>query len=465
MSRSGPSPPARRRSRAAPRAATGRWTTAAASPSSPRRMPATPSRTGPKAACRSAPRRATPSPRRRIARWSRTSPPSRPTPSAPAPLRSAGGTTTGDGSYSSGASATVTATANAGYVFIKWTVGGTQVSTSPSYTFTVTANRALVANFVVAGTQQTITTSASPVAGGTTSGGGNYVTGDSATVVATANPCYKFSKWQEGGTTVSTSASYTFTVAGNRTLVAKFNEAFVITATLVARCRRHDGNGQPDLQDRRQREGEGVPGGGLQLRQLDGERRRRQHGCDLLLQRHRQPHARGELPLEHRRHHHHQFRARRRRHHDGRRRVCRRRQRHGLGPAERGLRLCELDGRRRGREHDRGLHLHGGDESRAGGELRPGHHHHRERLPGLGRHDPGRGRLRQRRERDARSGGEPGLPLHELDRGRRDGEHLAALHVQRHRARARSWRTSRPPTPSRPRRGPSAAAPCSARAR
>ncbi len=112
-----------------------------------------------------------------------------------------------------------------------WTVGGTQVSTAPSYTFTVTANRTLVANFVVAGTQQTITTSASPAAGGTTSGGGNYVTGDSATVVATANPGYEFSKWQEGGTTVSTSPSYTFTVAGSRTLVAKFNEAFVITAS------------------------------------------------------------------------------------------------------------------------------------------------------------------------------------------------------------------------------------------
>jgi len=142
-----------------------------------------------------------------------------------------GGTTAGGGTFSSGTSATVTATANAGYVFWKWTVGGTTASSSPSYTFNVTANRALVANFVLVGEQQTITTSASPVAGGATSGGGNYVTGDEATVVATANPYYAFSKWQEGGTTVSTSASYTFTVGGSRTLVAKFIEAWVITAT------------------------------------------------------------------------------------------------------------------------------------------------------------------------------------------------------------------------------------------
>ncbi len=142
----------------------------------------------------------------------------------------AGGAATVSGSYSSGARATFTATANAGYIFSRWTVGGTLVSTSPSYTFTVTTNRVLVANFVVAGTQQSITTNASPVAGGTTSGDGFYASGDSATVVASAKPGYAFSKWQEGSTTVSTSPSYTFTVAGSRTLVAKFNEAFVITA-------------------------------------------------------------------------------------------------------------------------------------------------------------------------------------------------------------------------------------------
>ncbi len=142
----------------------------------------------------------------------------------------AGGTASGGGTFSSGTSTTVTATPNAGYVFIKWTVGGAQVSTLPSYAFNVTANKALVANFVIAGTQAVITTSASPLAYGTTSGGGNYLSGDTATVVATENPFRKFTKWQEGGATVSTSPSYTFTVGGSRTLVAKFTEAFVITA-------------------------------------------------------------------------------------------------------------------------------------------------------------------------------------------------------------------------------------------
>ena len=142
----------------------------------------------------------------------------------------AGGTTTGGGSYSSGSGATVTASANAGYVFMRWTVSGTQVSTSPSYAFSVTANKTLVANFVLAGAQMTISTSASPVAGGGTSGGGIYAAGNSATVIATANPGYVFSKWQSGTTTVSLLPSYTFTVTSSQTLAAKFTEAFVITA-------------------------------------------------------------------------------------------------------------------------------------------------------------------------------------------------------------------------------------------
>ncbi|RYD84488.1 MAG: M6 family metalloprotease domain-containing protein, partial [Verrucomicrobiaceae bacterium] len=58
-----------------------------------------------------------------------------------------GGTTTGAGSFPGGTSATVTAIPAAGYQFINWTEGGTQASTSSSYTFTLTANRSLTANF------------------------------------------------------------------------------------------------------------------------------------------------------------------------------------------------------------------------------------------------------------------------------------------------------------------------------
>lgn len=143
----------------------------------------------------------------------------------------AGGTAAGGGPYLSGTSATLTAIPNAGYFFWKWTVGGNLVSVAPSYTFTVTANRTVVANFAAVGVSRTITTSANPTAGGIVSGGGTHVSGNSATVIATPNAGYFFTRWQESGVDVSTSASYTFTVAGNRTLTARFSPGFIITAT------------------------------------------------------------------------------------------------------------------------------------------------------------------------------------------------------------------------------------------
>lgn len=74
--------------------------------------------------------------------------------------------------------------------------------------------------------QSTITTSSNPANGGTVSGGGTYTNGTSCTVQATANSGYQFTNWTEhsvfNGAAVSTSANYTFTVSGNRTLVANF---------------------------------------------------------------------------------------------------------------------------------------------------------------------------------------------------------------------------------------------------
>ena len=136
---------------------------------------------------------------------------------------SAGGSTSGDGSYAGGSNVTVTATAKPGYAFVNWTEGGTPVSTSASYSFSITANRTLVANF----TQTfTITTSPSPSAGGSTSGDGTYNSGATVTVTATAKPGYAFVNWTENGSPVSASASYTFPAAANRTLVANFTQTF-----------------------------------------------------------------------------------------------------------------------------------------------------------------------------------------------------------------------------------------------
>ena len=58
-----------------------------------------------------------------------------------------GGNAEGGGTFPDGTSVTVTATTRGNYSFISWTENGTVVSTEASYTFTVTADRTLVANF------------------------------------------------------------------------------------------------------------------------------------------------------------------------------------------------------------------------------------------------------------------------------------------------------------------------------
>ena len=135
-----------------------------------------------------------------------------------------GGTVTGGGTFIQGQSCTVVAAPNANYTFNNWTENGNVVSTNASYTFTVNANRTLVANFtyVAPPTNYTVSVSANPLGAGTISGGGTYQEGASCTVTATPNQRYFFINWTENGNVVSSDESYTFTVTGNRTLVANF---------------------------------------------------------------------------------------------------------------------------------------------------------------------------------------------------------------------------------------------------
>ena len=143
-----------------------------------------------------------------------------------------GGSVTGGGIYSQGQTCTVSATTNAGYTFTNWTENGSVVSTQANYSFIVNSNRNLVANFQAQAQNYTITVSANPTNGGTVTGGGIYQQGQSCTVAATPATGYTFVRWTENGNQVSTNASYTFTVTGNRTLVAQFQQqTYTITAT------------------------------------------------------------------------------------------------------------------------------------------------------------------------------------------------------------------------------------------
>jgi len=139
------------------------------------------------------------------------------------------GTTTGNGSYACDSVANLTATPNTCYQFTNWTENGNIVSTNSIYSFPVTANRNLVANFELK--QFSITLSNTPGVG-TVSGGGDIFCGSSVTVRATPFSCYTFKNWTENGTIVSTIANYTFTVSSSRNLVANFDKKrFTITVS------------------------------------------------------------------------------------------------------------------------------------------------------------------------------------------------------------------------------------------
>ena len=135
-----------------------------------------------------------------------------------------GGTTTGAGNFAQGSTVTVVATPNPGYVFINWTKGGVIASTSASYPFVMNGNIALVANFeIVPINMFAVNVSSSPVAGGTTTGGGSYNAGESVTLTATPSAGYVFTNFTEGGVIVSSSSSIQFFVTANRTFVANFS--------------------------------------------------------------------------------------------------------------------------------------------------------------------------------------------------------------------------------------------------
>lgn len=133
-----------------------------------------------------------------------------------------GGTVAGGGSFEDGSSVTVTASPSSGYEFIGWRESGSIVSGSASYTFTATTDRSLTAVFAAISSGYVVSVSVDPSGSGTVTGSGTYQEGESVTVTAAAVNGYRFVSWKEGGTTVSTSTSYTFTANGNRTLVAMF---------------------------------------------------------------------------------------------------------------------------------------------------------------------------------------------------------------------------------------------------
>jgi subtilisin family serine protease len=135
-----------------------------------------------------------------------------------------GGNITGSGNYAAGQVVTLTANPAQQYVFVNWSENGSIVSSSPEYSFTLTGGRDLIAHFQPA--SYTVSATANPVDGGVVQGAGNYTTGQTATLQASALGAYAFLNWTEEDEIVSHAALYEFNVTGHRALVANFSVEF-----------------------------------------------------------------------------------------------------------------------------------------------------------------------------------------------------------------------------------------------
>ena len=139
------------------------------------------------------------------------------------------GTVTGGGIFNYEETATVVATAlNDCCVFMNWTEDDIPVSNNAEYTFVVTKNRDLVANFE----QQTrnLALYANPPEGGIVIGSGDHPCGDDVTATAIPTAGYVFVNWTEYGDVVSPNPDFTFPLMTSRILVANFApEAYAIT--------------------------------------------------------------------------------------------------------------------------------------------------------------------------------------------------------------------------------------------
>ena len=127
------------------------------------------------------------------------------------------GIVTGGGIYNPGETVELKAIANNGYTFDHWQDDNTQ---NPR-TITVTGNATYTAFFIPV-QQYTINTIAEPEEGGIVEGDGQYYSGSTCTLHASANEGYYFVKWTKDGSDISDLPDYSFLVTENATYKAHF---------------------------------------------------------------------------------------------------------------------------------------------------------------------------------------------------------------------------------------------------
>ena len=136
------------------------------------------------------------------------------------PNPTAGGITTGAGSnFTYGQEVTAEALANPGFQFSAWSENGIELPYGEKYTFNITADRHLTANF--SPREYLIQVTIVPEDGGHVIGAGTYYYGEHATLEALPEQDFVFFKWLFDDQTES-DRNYSFFVEGDREFTAQF---------------------------------------------------------------------------------------------------------------------------------------------------------------------------------------------------------------------------------------------------
>lgn len=134
---------------------------------------------------------------------------------------SEGGKVTGAGSYPPNSKVTAQAISNSNYRFTNWSNDSAIVSVNPVYSFQITQNTNLSANFTNI-IPVILTANVTPPTGGYTVGGGLYNLGDTVYLTAHPNSGWKFLDWVEYGSQISTDTLLVVIMSNDRSITANF---------------------------------------------------------------------------------------------------------------------------------------------------------------------------------------------------------------------------------------------------
>jgi hypothetical protein len=142
------------------------------------------------------------------------------------------GTVTGKGYYTPNTIVTVLATPIRNWSFVNWTEHGIPVSDTPSYSFNITKNRLLQANFERKSHDLTLTVS--PPNSGQVIGSGAFSVDSMVSIKAKSLFGWQFVNWTENGTTVSSDSTTTIKLDRTRAIQANFQRIIGTTPSEFA---------------------------------------------------------------------------------------------------------------------------------------------------------------------------------------------------------------------------------------